>query len=227
MYRLPESLLSFHLIFFEALCPEKLEIYDTKGVINMEDFRDIVKRSRSYRRFYESKKITIEELEYMIDCARMTPSAQNLQPLRYIIVTGKDREKVFPHCRWAAYLKDWDGPEEGERPSAYIVILSDALVSKNVKWDHGIAAQTILLAAAWKNMGGCIVGSVDRESLSDALRITGRYVIELVIALGYPKEHVVIDEISQDGDIKYFRDKHNIHHVPKRSLRDIIIKTGA
>ena len=193
----------------------------------MEDFRDIVRRSRSYRRFYENKVITIEELEYMVDCARMTPSAQNLQPLRYIIATDKDKDKVFPHCRWAAYLNDWNGPDEGERPSAYIVILSDALVSKSVKWDHGIAAQTILLAAASKNMGGCIIGSVDRESLADSLRITGRYVIELVIALGYPKEHVVIDEISPEEDIKYFRDKHHIHHVPKRKLRDIIIKAGA
>jgi nitroreductase len=77
----------------------------------MEDFRDVVKRSRSYRRFYENKPITVEELEYMVDCARMTPSAQNLQPLRYIIVTDTDREKVFPHCRWASYLKDWDGPD--------------------------------------------------------------------------------------------------------------------
>ncbi len=193
----------------------------------MEDFRDIVRRSRSYRRFYEDKKITLDELEYLVDCARMTPSAQNLQPLRYIIVTDKNKDKVFPHCKWAAYLKDWSGPEEGERPSAYIVILSDALISKNVKWDHGIAAQTILLAAAYKNMGGCIIGSVDRESLADSLRITGRYVIELVIALGYPKEHVVIDEIKPDEEIKYFRDKFQIHHVPKRKLRDIIIKTGA
>ena len=193
----------------------------------MEDFRDIVRRSRSYRRFYENKVIPLDELEYLVDCARMTPSAQNLQPLRYIIVADKDKDKVFPHCRWAAYLKDWNGPEQGERPSAYIVILSDALVSKSVKWDHGIAAQTILLAAAWKNMGGCIVGSVDRESLADTLRITGRYAIELVIALAYPKEHVVIDEVNPEDDIKYFRDKHNIHHVPKRKLRDIIIRAGA
>lgn len=193
----------------------------------MEDFRDVVKRSRSYRRFYEDKKISREDLEYLIDCARLTPSAQNLQPLKYILVTDKDKAKVFPHCKWAGYLKDWDGPEEGERPSAYIVVLSDATISKSVKWDHGIAAQTILLAAAYKNLGGCIIGSVDRESLADSLRITARYVIEFVIALGFPKEHVVIDEINPDGDIKYYRDKFQIHHVPKRKLSDIIIKTGA
>jgi len=192
----------------------------------MEDFRDVVKRSRSYRRFYEDKKIDREELEYLIDCARLTPSAQNLQPLKYIIVTDKEKDKVFPYCKWAAYLKEWNGPEEGERPSAYIVVLSDGSISKSVKWDHGIAAQTILLAAAYRNMGGCIIGSVDRESLADSLRITARYGIEFVIALGYPKEHVVIDEIEPDGDIKYYRDKFQIHHVPKRKLRDIIIKTG-
>jgi hypothetical protein len=71
-----------------------------------------------------------------------------------------------------------------------------------------------------------MLGAVDRESLADSLRITGRYVIELVIALGYPKEHVVMDEVTPEDDIKYFRDKHHIHHVPKRKLRDIIIKAG-
>jgi len=99
----------------------------------MEDFRDVVKRSRSYRRFYEDKKIDREELEYLIDCARLTPSAQNLQPLKYIIVTDKEKDKVFPYCKWAAYLKEWNGPEEGERPSAYIVVLSDGSISKSVK----------------------------------------------------------------------------------------------
>lgn len=186
-------------------------------------FHEIVKKSRSYRRFFEEKEIPQLTLLKLVDNARLIPSAQNLQPLKYYIAEYRERNTVFPHLKWAGYLTDWDGPVEGERPSAYIIILSDTGISKNVKWDHGIAAQTILLGAASKEMGGCIIGSVDKEGLASALDIPAEYAIELVIALGYPKENVILKEIENGGDIKYYRDSEGNHYVPKRKLRDIII----
>lgn len=186
-------------------------------------FHEIVKKSRSYRRFYEEKEISQNTLLKLVDNARLIPSAQNLQLLKYYIVEYHQRNIVFPHLKWAGYLTDWDGPVEGERPSAYIIILSDKKISSNVKWDHGIAAQTILLGSASKEMGGCIIGSIDRDALSAALGIPADYMIELVIALGYPKENVIIREIEQGADIKYYRDKDGNHYVPKRKLADIIV----
>jgi len=186
-------------------------------------FDEIVRKSRSYRRFFEDKQVPVETLKKLVDNARLIPSAQNLQPLKYYIVDYDKRESVFPYLKWAGYLTDWNGPVEGERPAAYIIILSDTEISKNVKYDHGIAAQTILLGAVSKEMGGCIIATVNRDALVQTLQIPSQYTIELVIALGHPKENVIIKEIDKNGDIKYYRDSEGNHYVPKRKLDDIII----
>ena len=186
-------------------------------------FHEIVKKNRSYRRFYEEKDIAQLTLLKIIENARLIPSAQNLQPLKYYIVEYEQRNSVFPYLKWAAYLPEWDGPEEGERPSAYIVIASDKNISKNVRWDQGIAAQTILLSAVSKELGGCIIASVARDGLAKELGLSDDYTIELVVALGYPKENVIIKEIENGEDVKYYRDKDGNHYVPKRKLADIII----
>ena len=187
------------------------------------EFNEIVRKSRSYRRFFEDRQVSCETLKKLVDNARLIPSAQNLQPLKYYIAGYNEREFVFPCLKWAGYLTEWDGPVEGERPAAYIIILSDTEISKNVKYDHGIAAQTILLGAVSQDMGGCIIATVNRDALTQALNIPARYTVELVIALGYPKENVIIKEIDKNGDIKYYRDSEGNHYVPKRRLDDIII----
>ena len=188
------------------------------------EFKNIVKQNRSYRRFYEERPIPQDDLIELIDMARLTPSAQNLQPLRYIPASDKEKcSIIFTSLYWAGYLTEWQGPDEGERPSAYIIILSDTSVSKSVKWDHGIAAQTILLGAVSKDYGGCIIGSINKDKLRGDLKIPEQYEIELVIALGHPKENVIVEEIGKNGNIKYYRDEKLNHHVPKRKLRDIIL----
>jgi nitroreductase len=131
---------------------------------------------------------------------------------------------VFPHLAWAGYLKEWPGPVEGERPSAYVIILGDGQITPSFGCNHGIAAQSILLGAVEKGFGGCIIASVQREGLREALKISPRYEILLVLALGKPKETVVIDNVAPSGDIKYWRDSQSVHHVPKRSLDDIILE---
>jgi len=186
-------------------------------------FHEIVRKNRSYRRFDEAKEIPQLALLKLVDNARLIPSAGNLQPLKYFIVEYPQRNIAFPFMKWAGYLTDWDGPVEGERPSAYIIILSDRKIAKEVKWDHGIAAQTILLGAASKEMGGCIIGTIDREGLASAFNIPQEYTIELVVALGFPIEKVIVTEIENGADIKYYRDSDGTHHVPKRKLADIII----
>ncbi|AUS95603.1 nitroreductase [Clostridium thermosuccinogenes] len=186
--------------------------------------RDLVKKNRSYRRFYQDVRIERRTLEELIDLARLSSSGANLQPLKYVLSWDEEKNSlIFPHLRWAGYLKDWDGPVEGERPSAYIVMLGDKDISKNYMWDPGIACQSILLGACEKGLGGCIFGSVDRKNLAEALNIPEKYEILLVIALGKPKEIVVLEEIDASGDIKYWRDENQVHHVPKRKLEDIIL----
>lgn len=187
--------------------------------------KELILKNRSYRRFYEEENIDSSTLADLVNLARLSASGANKQPLKYITSTNREiNEKIFSCLAWAAYLKDWDGPEKGERPNAYIIILGDKNISTSFGCDHGIAAQSILLGAVEKGYGGCIIGSIKKEDLSRLLMIPDQFEILLVIALGKPKEKVIIEEISSDGDIKYYRDVNGIHHVPKRKLEDIIIK---
>jgi len=184
---------------------------------------ELIKRNRSYRRFYQDVAIPESELLEMVENARLTPSGRNAQTLRYILShTPEKNALIFPTLAWAGYLTDWDGPEEGERPSAYIVILNDDTLSKTYFCDHGIASMAILLTAVEKGYGGCILGAVDRDALRLALNIPEQYSIVQVIALGKPAETVVIEPMS-NGDVKYWRDPQGVHHVPKRSLEDMVI----
>jgi len=185
---------------------------------------EIVRKNRSYRRFYQDVPTKLETLRELVDLGRLSASALNLQPLKYVLsCEPKKNVLIFPNLGWAGYLKDWLGPEEGERPSAYIIMLVDTEISRSVGCDHGIAAQSILLGATEKGLGGCMIATVKRPELSKALGIEPRYEIVLVIALGKPKETVVIDKVKPAGDIKYWRDSQGVHHVPKRALDDIII----
>lgn len=184
---------------------------------------EIVRKNRSYRRFYGDVVISKEELTELVGLARLTPCGANAQVLKYFIANDADTNaKVFETLGWAGYLKDWDGPVEAERPSAYIIMLSDLSLGKDRKHDEGIAAQTIMLGAVEKGYGGCMLGNVNRDKLASNLGLdTEKYRIELVLALGKPKEEVVVEPL--DGDIKYYRDENQIHHVPKRALEDLII----
>jgi nitroreductase len=183
-----------------------------------------VRRNRSCRRFVESIPVDRNTLESLVDLGRLSASGANRQPLLYLLsYTNERNAKVFPRLGWAAYLKDWPGPAEGERPAAYIVILGDTQITRDFGVDHGIAAQSILLGAVEKGLSGCMIGSVNRKSLATALDIPDRYEILLVIALGVPGETVVIDEVSTEGGTRYWRDESGVHHVPKRKIADVIV----
>lgn len=186
--------------------------------------RDLVQKNRSYRRFYQEKEVSLSVLKELVALTRFCASASNRQPLKYILTHSPENNNlVFPCLSWAGYLTDWPGPEEGERPSAYIVILLDKSISENPWVDHGIAAQTMLLAATEKGFGGCIFGAIDKTKLKSNLALADHLEILLVVALGWPKEKVVIEDLGLGGSIKYYRDSESVHHVPKRKTEDVIL----
>jgi nitroreductase len=186
--------------------------------------KDLVFRNRSYRRFDETATITQEALKELVDLARLTASAANRQPLKYVLSWEPHKnDRIFSHLAWAAYLKDWPGPAAGERPTAYIVILVDTEISPAAPYDLGIAGQTILLGATEKGLGGCMIASIKKEGLRKSLAIAEQYEIALVIALGKPAEQVIIEAVKTGDEIRYWRDPAGVHHVPKRSLEEIII----
>lgn len=186
--------------------------------------KDLVLKCRSYRRFYEDVALDISILRELVDVARNTASATNRQPLKYILSCSEEKNaQIFSCLHWAAMLRTWRGPEVGERPAAYIIVLGDKEIVPSFGVDHGIAAQTILLGAVEKGFGGCMLAAVERDELRQFLNIPSKFDVLLVIALGKPKEEVVIDELLPGDNVAYWRDKNDVHHVPKRRLVDIIV----
>jgi nitroreductase len=186
--------------------------------------KELIEKNRSYRRFFQEEKIEIDTLKEIVDLARLSGSGANKQALKFYLSNDPPKnESIFSCLAWAGYLPEWPGPVEGERPSAYIIILGDKSISLSFGCDHGIAAQSILLGAVEKGFGGCMIGSIKKEQLLKSLNLTDRYEILLVLALGKPKEKVVIEKIGSEGSIKYFRDKDAVHHVPKRELDDLLL----
>ncbi len=186
--------------------------------------KDLILKNRSYRRFQQSYPVKRATLEELVELARYSPSAANQQPLKYYISYAADKNaQIFPLLAWAGYLKDWGGPAEGERPSAYIIILGDTKIKTNFGLDPGIAAQSIMLGASEKGLGGCMIASIKRQELQQLLNLPESMEVILVLALGKPAEEVVVEDLGAEGDIKYYRDLEGRHHVPKRKLPELII----
>ncbi|MHC4984834.1 MAG: nitroreductase family protein [Planctomycetota bacterium] len=186
--------------------------------------KDLIATNRSYRRFDESCAIERDTLVELVDLARLSASGGNGQPLKFILsADAETNAAIFPNLAWAGFLKDWPGPAEGERPAGYILIFCDTEIAKYAGVDHGIAAQSMLLGAVEKGLGGCILGAINHDGLRAALDVDNRYEILLVIALGKPAETVQVEPMPPDGKTAYWRDDAGIHHVPKRSLDELIL----
>ena len=187
-------------------------------------FKDLLQKARSFRRFDQTVRIPEEELQELVGLVRWCPSGRNAQPLKYAIVnTEVGCARIFPQLAWAGYLTDWAGPEEGERPAAYLIQLLDTRIVENCLCDDGIQAQTLMLGAVEKGYGGCIIKAFKQEALRDILRLPEYMKIMYVLALGKPKEEVVLEDM-QGEDYKYWRDPEGVHHVPKRKVETLIYR---
>ncbi len=186
--------------------------------------KNLVLQNRSYRRFKEEHRVTREQLTEFVELARLSPSAANLQNLRFkLIYSPEECAAIFPYTKWAGYLKNWDGPAPGERPAAYILILAPRGESKYSHIDTGIACQSMLLGAVSVGLGGCILASVDRDRIHDLCSLPPAMEIVVAVALGEPMEKVVLEDLDDTGNVEYWRDEQDVHHVPKRLLKDLIL----
>lgn len=191
--------------------------------MNYTDLHALITKNRSCRKFDEACKIDKEQIIRWIDLARLSASGRNMQPLKYAICTNVEKNAaIFPNLAWAGYLKDWDGPADGQKPAAYIVVLKDTTLADNIFCDDGIAMQSIMLGVACDGFGGCIIGSVKKENIHKILNIPAHLEILWVIALGKPAEKIVIEEV-RNNNVKYWRDENEVHHVPKRSIDEIVV----
>ena len=189
------------------------------------NFRELVLKNRSTRAFDPARRISREELEQLVDLARLTPSAVNLQPLKYLLSWQEETNAlILAHTAWAGLLKDISLPPEGKGPAGYIVICTDTRIAKHAATDVGIAAQTILLGAAEKGLSGCMIGAIDPK-LHDLLGLKEQYRISLIVALGKGAEDIRLTE-TKGNDTAYYREG-DAHYVPKRPLEEILINGGA
>jgi nitroreductase len=183
-------------------------------------YEKIVAR-RTIRRFTR-REISKELLLRCVDAARLSPSGGNRQPLKYIIVKESTRLKeVFNTLTWAAYLPKYS-PSTEEMPRAYVIIVLDKNIREEPRHDAGIAAMSISLVAFGEGLGSCILGSVNRKALRHILNLPDHFKIVLVVALGYPAEKSVIEEMKEK-DVKYRLDRTGVLHVPKRDLESIVV----
>ncbi|MDE6342080.1 MAG: nitroreductase family protein [Muribaculaceae bacterium] len=193
----------------------------------MNDFdtlRRLLEEDRSIRRFDASRPIGRDVLTQLVDLTRLCASGRNLQPLRYRPVdTAEERDALFPLLAWAGYLTDWAGPAPEERPTAYLVQCLNLSLAKNCLCDDGLQLQAITLGARALGIGACILKAFDPAKVAAALGIdTERFMPRYVVALGYPAEKVVLEDM-EEADIKYWRSPDGTHHVPKRPLSELII----
>ena len=194
--------------------------------MNSKNFQDLVRSSRSYRRFAEDEPLSYGDLAALVNAARFAPSGNNMQTLRFhIAVEPAERSAIFSRLHWAAQLRDWNGPAAGERPTGYIAVCAPkALAANPIRLiDTGIAAQTIALAAASRGLGCCMLRSFDPD-LNDVMGVSAvDYVTELVLALGERGERVALATSETEHGLAYWRDDEGIHHVPKLALEDLLV----
>ncbi|MBQ7338163.1 MAG: nitroreductase family protein [Clostridia bacterium] len=192
---------------------------------NTDIIPSLLRKNRSYRRF-GGQWLTDSDLRDLIECCTLTPSGGNLQRLRFCAVAGESIcAAVYPTLKWAGYLSDWDGPVPHERPRGYIVLLCRPEEDNHLlAIDTGICAQSILLAATERGLGGCMIKSVQSDALLTALDLpAAQWHVALVIALGQPVEQVELVPVGKDGSIRYYRDQNGTHYVPKRSVEELMV----
>ena len=190
-------------------------------------FLDLVKQARSHRGFRQDRKVTRQELEHLVECARFTPAARNDQVLKYYLAEKPETvAAIQPLTRWAGALAELHLPRKGAEPVAYIVICLDGSLAENpapYKRDVGIVAQTMLLAAAEMGLNGCMIGSFAAGELREKLGLPETIKPQLLLALGEGTDRIVITDVGEDGSTTYYRDAEDIHYVPKRTLEQLIL----
>ena len=189
--------------------------------------KDLVTKSRSYRGYNENRKVTKEELLELVECARLCPSSVNAQPFCYYLAWEPEEvAKIQPLTNWARALPQMKLPHSGKCPTAFIIILQDTTIGESLaryQKDVGIVAQTMLLAATEMGLGGCMIGNYNAQKVKDTLALDEKYAPMLIVAIGEPAEEIVLKEVEPGESMAYYRDEDDVHCVPKRKLRDIVI----
>ena len=190
--------------------------------------KDLIKANRSCRGYDRSRRVTKREMEEMVDCARLSAAGVNLQVLKYYVTNDKQEvAKLNELTKLGAMLPDLHLPFKGTEPPAYILICQDLDISDKedtFTMDVGIAAQSITLAATEMGLAACMIGNYSQVKVHDAMGLAPNLKVRLIIAVGKSAEEIKIVRVPQSGVTAYYRDANGVHCVPKRSLKEVLIK---
>jgi nitroreductase len=143
------------------------------------DVFDAIEKRRSIRN-YEPTPIPREKLEKILEAARLAPSASNVQPWHFIVVTDKERSNAISAGMYARFLKQ-----------APVVIVACGDEKKSPKWypiDVAIAVENMVLAATGEDLGTCWIGSFNETKVRNALKIPENLRVVVLLAIGYPSD---------------------------------------
>ena len=184
---------------------------------------DAISLRRTIRKFKNEaidKKLIID----IINGARVSPSAGNMQSLKYSIIDSEEERKaMFPLIKYAGYINDWN-PDFSETPASFIAVLNDTDIRKAgalTECDCGIAMMAISLMAVEKGLDTCILGAIDRKRIAEVLNINSKY--ELMYLIGIGKSDQKSEQYDCSDNVKYTMDTDGNFNVPKRTLNDVII----
>jgi nitroreductase len=182
---------------------------------------DLILSRRTIRQF-KPEPVPRSILKKIVDAARLAPSAANRQPLEFLVVDDKEIvDRIFPCLKWAGYIVPEGNPRPGREPTSYIITLINSNVRKSgFEWDAGAAIENMILSALEKGIGSCWLASVEREKVRDIIGLPEDYTIDSILALGYPDESPVVEELIDS--VEYWKDEHGRLHVPKRKLDSIL-----
>ena len=141
--------------------------------MNGMNFLDLVKARYSVRS-YRPQAVEREKVEYLLECARLAPSAVNFQPWRFFVVASDARREALRRC----YHREWFA----EAPLCIAVC-----VDESVSW-KAIAAEHICLAAAEQGLGSCWVCNFDVPLCREALELPATLRPVVLIPVGYPAD---------------------------------------
>ena len=202
----------------------KMEEYEAQKCASVRTRRvslmSLLQKNRSVRGYDRSFKVREDQLHALIEAVRLAPTAMNQQALRYRLVTAEEADKVLPHIRMGAALRELNLPLEGTEPQAFVVICSTK-EGRFVDMDLGIATQTILLRAVEMGLNGICIAAFDHKVIREVLQLPIEP--QLIIAIGRSAERIEVVEINEGESQTYYR-KEGIHYVPKIKTDDLIIK---
>ncbi len=187
----------------------------------MELQKALIER-RTVRR-YKQQEVSKDALTYLVDMGRRAACTANSQPLRYCIVrTPALAKAVFDHTAWAAYIKPLRNPVWGKTAPQNFIAITGPRQNNSSQVNAGAAIQTMTLAAHEIGLGTCWIGAFNREEVQKILATPDDREILYLLAVGYPDECPVSEDVRAGENIKYYLDENDRLHVPKICADDLI-----